>query len=162
MDWLVVNSLSHWTPALSESCYLTSSSQLDRYGCSSTSEAGAGAASRWESSSDTWKVWPGHPSRTCGPSAPSVPLLLYSWWSWQWGDGRCVSVGAIDAGQRKRKNGSDSSHSNWPSATQNQPHGGNVISDELLYNLCAFLPYSPDYNLLNKHPSGNPNLHLTL
>lgn len=43
---------------------------------------------------------------------------------------------------------------------QNKPYGGNVISEELLYNLLVLLPYSPDYNLLNKHPSGNPNLPL--
>lgn len=46
------------------------------------------------------------------------------------------------------------------SAAQNQPYGGNVKWDELLYNVLQLLPHSPDCNLSNKNPSGNPNLPL--
>lgn len=50
------------------------------------------------------------------------------------GDGRCVSVGAIDRGQRKGESKGNSLHSNCPSDTQNQTYGGNVKCCIICFN----------------------------
>lgn len=68
--------------------------------------------------------------------------------------------GPLTGAQRKRERGSDSPHSNWTSASQTGPYRGGVACDDQFCNLQVLLPYSPDYNLSDKHPSGNPNLPL--
>ena len=74
-----------------------------------------------------------------------------------------VGVGggaALTGAQRKRERGSDSPLSNWPSASETGPYRGSVACDDQFCNLQVLLPYSPDYNLSDKHSTGNPNLPL--